>query len=113
MGVSIVHSPSNPQRILGIDNPIIVAGMYSRDYRESTDICRFSPDANTMNFEIGQFVMLPGSGLGTVTHLPDDCYVSEDHVGVWFGTIDGDGQPIICTIPSDYLRPGPNPVFQH
>ena len=66
-----------------------------------------------MSFEVGQFVLLSGSGVGIVTHLPDDLEVPEEHIGVWFGTLNPDGNPIVCTIPAEYLTSGPLPSFQH
>ena len=36
----------------------------------------------------------------------------DDHTGVWFGWFE-DGHPIVKTIPTEYLTPGPDPVFQH
>jgi hypothetical protein len=66
-----------------------------------------------MSFEVGQFVFLDGSGVGTVIYLPNGSEVPDDHVGVWFGTIDQNGRPIVCTIPIEYLQDGPKPTFQH
>ena len=70
-------------------------------------------ETRTMSFEVGQFEFLDGSGVGTVIYLPNCFEVPNDHVGVWFGTLDNDGRPIVCTIPIEYLRSGPKPTFQH
>jgi len=67
----------------------------------------------TMSLEVGQFVFLDGSGVGTVIRLPNGCEIPDDHAGVWFGTLDNDGRPIVCTIPIEYLRDGPSSTFQH
>ena len=68
-----------------------------------------------MQFALGQFVHLDGSGIGVVAALPsaDDPTVPEDHLGVWFGGRDDSGAPIVCTIPADYFKNAPAPVIQH
>ena len=70
-------------------------------------------ETRTMSFKVGQFVFLDGSGVGTVIYSPNGFEVPDDHVGVWFGTLDKDGRPVVCTIPIEYLRNGPSPSFQH
>ena len=68
-----------------------------------------------MQFALGQFVHLDGSGIGVVAALPsaDDPAVPEDHLGVWFGGCDDSGAPIVCTVPADYFKNAPAPVIQH
>jgi hypothetical protein len=36
----------------------------------------------------------------------------QDHTGVWFGTHEN-GAPEIWTIPTEYLKRGPEPVLKH
>ena len=66
-----------------------------------------------MSFEVGEFVILDCSGVGTVIYLVNGFDVPDDHVGLWFGTLDQNGRPIVCTSPIEYLQSGPEPTFQH
>jgi len=65
------------------------------------------------SFSFGQFVYLDGSGVGITVMLPHGSEVPEDHIGVWFGTTTEAGNPLICTIPAEYLISAPDPVVQH
>lgn len=62
---------------------------------------------------LSQFVYLDGSGVGVVVMLPDGVNVADDHVGVWFGTTTGQGSPIVCSVPVEYLTSAPEPRIQH
>lgn len=66
-----------------------------------------------VSFSLGQFVHLDGSGVGVVAMLPDGSKVTDEHIGVWFGTTTDSGHPIICTVPFAYLQPAPEPIVQH
>ncbi len=66
-----------------------------------------------MDYQVGQFVFLDHSGVGIVARLSDGESVREEHIGVWFGTFDEDGAPIICTVPAEYFAAAPNPVIRH
>jgi hypothetical protein len=63
-------------------------------------------------FKKGDFVMI-NKDVGVVVltgeEIPGD---SLDHTGVWFGTYDK-GSPEIWTIPTEYLKKGPEPVLKH
>jgi hypothetical protein len=62
----------------------------------------------------GDFVHLDGSGVGIVVATPeDDAQVPEEHLGVWFGTLDEEGNPEVWTVPAEYLRPAPTSVYRH
>ena len=62
----------------------------------------------------GDFVHLDGSGVGIVVATPEeDAQVPEEHLGVWFGTLDEAGSPEVWTVPAEYLRPAPAPTFKH
>jgi hypothetical protein len=67
----------------------------------------------SMGYEIGQFVTLDHSGVGVVVLVPDGDARPDDHIGVWFGTCDDAGAPIVCTVPADYFDDAPTPVVQH
>lgn len=56
----------------------------------------------TLNDQIG-VVILTGTDMGGDL---------EDHTGVWFGTND-QGSPEVWTIPTEYLRKGPEAVMKH
>ena len=63
-------------------------------------------------FKKGEFVTINkeiGVVVKTGEELPGD---SEDHTGVWFGTYEY-GVPEVCTIPTEYLEKGPEPVLKH
>ena len=61
----------------------------------------------------GQFVHPDERGIGVVVQLPNGDSVPEDHLGVWFGTSDDTGVPIVYTVPADHLNDAPSPVVQH
>jgi len=62
--------------------------------------------------EKGDFVMVDtqvGVVVTTGQELGGDL---NDHTGVWFGSFEK-GHPEVWTIPTEYLAPGPKPVFKH
>jgi hypothetical protein len=63
-------------------------------------------------FQKGDFVKINnqvGVVVRTANELPGD---SEDHTGVWFGTLEK-GVPEIWTIPTEYLAGGPEQILKH
>ena len=89
-----------------------------RRYRKSLDQLHFLRLATHSvppleKYQLGQFVHLDGSGVGVVARLPNDDTVPDEHLGVWFGTCDDAGAPIICTVPAEYVTDAPTAVTQH
>ena len=63
-------------------------------------------------FGRGEFVTVNGQVavvVATGAEMGDDL---ADHTAVWFGAA-GDGPPEVWTVPTEYLRPAPDPVVRH
>ena len=63
-------------------------------------------------FKKGDFVTI-NKDVGVVVLTGDEMDGDlEDHTGVWFGTYEK-GVPEVWTIPTEYLKNGPEPVLKH
>ncbi|MBV9849892.1 MAG: hypothetical protein JO250_09490 [Armatimonadetes bacterium] len=69
----------------------------------------------------GDFVELNGR-VAVVVGVEGDPDVPEEHVALWFGEASDQratgedpaaGPPQVWTVPAEYCRPGPRPVYRH
>lgn len=63
-------------------------------------------------FHRGEFVVI-NNDIGIVVRVGEELgNDAEDHTAVWFGTCEN-GKPEVWTIPTEYLKKGPQSVLRH
>ena len=74
-----------------------------------------------MDWKKGELVILNGL-LAVVVGIAGDANVPEDHIALWYGKSEGqrvseDGsseeRPKVYTVPAEYCRSGPEPIYLH
>lgn len=59
-----------------------------------------------------QFVMLDAKRIGIIVGTELDANVPDDHVAIWFGNMEN-GKPEVWTVPAEYCKRAPDPVYKH
>ena len=74
-----------------------------------------------MEWKKGDIVVLNGL-LAVVVGIAGDSNVPEDYIAIWYGELHGqivfegdssEGKPKVYTVPAEYCRPGPEPIYLH
>jgi len=65
-----------------------------------------------MSFVRGDFVTLNGKPC-VVTAIAGDQNVPEDHLAVWYGSVDDIGCPEVWTVPAEYFEALTQPLAYH